>query len=121
MTFDPILLLPLGAAVLLWWRWRTRRARRRRLLRLTHLLRHERNPQRRHALLVEWRALGGPRLARRHARTHGAREAGRRARAAGQPISANPHPFARWGAGRHWRAGWRAVERQVRWLERHRA
>jgi hypothetical protein len=50
-----------------------------------------------------------------------ARQEGQQARSEGRPLSANPYGTAVWGRGRAWKEGWDSVEKQIRWIERHRA
>ena len=38
----------------------------------------------------------------------------------GKPVSANPYRNRIWGRGKLWKAGWRVVDLQVRWIEKQR-
>jgi hypothetical protein len=119
---DPIFLL-LGAVVLLLaWRLsgvRSRRLRKRRA-QLRRQAREEASPRRRHELMQHWNELGGLREIRRGEEKRQARDQGSRARAGGRPLSANPYGHGLWGKGRQWKLGWKSVDRNIRWIERHR-
>jgi hypothetical protein len=119
---DPLLwlagvLLALGV-------WRLSGARQRRLRRRRAQLRvragRAATLRERHELMQQWSELGGLREHARVSRLRAAREDGQKARAAGSPLSANPHPHSFWGPGRLWKRGWQAVDRHIRWIEQHR-
>ena len=78
------------------------------------------SPRRRRELLLHLQETGAPPESRRAQVRRSAREEGRRARTAGRPRSANPYLISLWGKGREWKAGWRSVDRNVRWLHRQR-
>lgn len=78
------------------------------------------SPRQRRELMLAWNELGGLKEHHRRARTDNAREQGRKARADGRPLSANPFSHALWGPGRQWKLGWRAVDRHIRWIETRR-
>jgi hypothetical protein len=119
---EPVLWLVVATLGLLAWRWsgvRKRRLRQRRAsLRLR--ARQAETPRERRELMLQWSELGG---LREHARVQGQRNAraeGQRARATGRPLSANPYRHALWGPGRLWKRGWKSVDRQIRWIRKHR-
>jgi hypothetical protein len=78
------------------------------------------SPRQRHELMQQWQELGGRRDRERSHRLRAAREEGQKARAIGWPLSANPYGHGLWGPGRFWKRGWKSVDRQIRWIERHR-
>ena len=98
---------------------RRRRLRRRRASLRKQAARAE-TPRERRTLMLQWSELGGLDDYQRAARRDSAREDGRKARTAGQPLSANPFGHGLWGAGRQWKQGWRMVDQNIRWLESQR-
>lgn len=119
---DPIVLVAVVVVLVVVWQLsglRTRRLRRKRADLRARAGRTD-NPRERHALMLQWSELGGLREHERASRRRSAREAGQKARAAGRPLSANPYRHALWGPGRRWRRGWKSVDRNIRWIRRHR-
>jgi len=119
---DPIVWL-LGAVLALGL-YRLSGARKRRLHRqraaLRQRARQAASPRERRLLMAQWRDLGGPQARVQGERLRDAREQGQRARAEGQPRSANPFRQSQWGQGRLWKEGWESVERRIRWIEERR-
>ncbi len=124
MTYlqDPIALVALGVLLLIAYRLSGlhRRRQRRQRARLRVEARHAENPRERRDLMLAWNELGGLRELRRGAEARSAREEGQKARAAGRPRTANPYGLGLWGKARRWRLGWKAVDRNIRWIHRHR-
>ncbi|HEX9841854.1 MAG TPA: hypothetical protein VGC20_03850 [bacterium] len=119
---DPILWLFLAVIALIVYRLsgaRRRLLRRRRAALRVQASRADSLRERRE-LMLKWNELGGLRERERLARQRSAREQGQKARAAGRPLSANPYAHGLWGNGRLWKRGWKAVDRHIRWIERHR-
>lgn len=120
---DPLYLIPPALAALLFYRFsgaRRKKLRRKRAL-LWRQYQRERNAARKLALLGELRAVGLVKESKRALRRREAVSQGQEARSAGQTLHANPYRLRRWGRGRLWRQGWFAVERNIRWIERHRS
>ncbi len=93
---------------------RRRQAKKRRLL---IRLRNETDPQRRQQLLLRWYGLNGQQGAKPALRAGLVGLMGQDARRRGKPISANPYRNRIWGRGKQWKAGWRSVDRHVRWVQ----
>jgi len=82
------------------------------------LSQQERDPERRKRLALAWnRAASGSWRMKRlvdpaltKTATVDAWGRGAEARAAGEPVSANPHRSRFWGSGRRWRKGWKYVD-----------
>ncbi len=124
MSRELLALLIVAALALPWPLWwvlrRARRQRRLRRARLAAAARRETDPQKRREMLLRWNDMGGGDAAKRAMRRNAIREQGQQARTRGEPLTANPYPITFWGRGRQWKAGWKSVEKQVRWLESHR-
>jgi len=80
----------------------------------------ENNPRRKHQLMMEWNEMGGHKYGRQELERREDTGMGQRARAEGLPLSANPFRHSLWGRGRNWSKGWRAVDRNIRWIHQHR-
>lgn len=118
----PIVWLLLALA--LWVAWLLsgipRRRRRRERARLLARAQRESSPLRRRALLLQAHELGSPRSDARELERQAVRQQGQQARSAGLPLSTNPYGRGLWGKARTWKEGWLSVERQIRWIEKHR-
>ncbi len=122
LLLDPIFLVV--AAVALWVIYRFSGIRTWRLRRQQAALHvqatRETNPSRRRELLQQWSELGGPQESKRTFDRRRVRDQGQKARVSGKPRSANPYPHSLWGRGRLWKLGWKAVDRNIKWIETQR-
>ena len=124
--FDPAVLIVLALVVLaLVWRFSGYRNRKvgGELSRLRDRAKEETSPRKRQEILQRFHELGGVKETQRAQAKQSAKDEGRKARMDGRSRFSNPyHPFnlGLWGKGRLWRQGWKSVEQNIRWIEKHR-
>ena len=119
---DPILVLVIVAVTwaLYWLSGAPGRALKTSKRRLFADIRRETDPRRRKELLLTWNDLGGYHESKQALQSGLVIRMGQDARRRGQPVSANPYRNRVWGRGKQWKAGWRGVDLQVRWIEKQR-
>ena len=120
---DPIFILAalLVAFAVYWLSGFRGKALRRRRAKLRSAAAQESNVWRRRELLARWSELGGVKESRRTLTRRLVRDQGQKARVGGKSLYSNPYGIGLWGKGRLWKLGWKAVDRNIRWIERHKA
>lgn len=118
---DPFFLLAglLAAFVVYWLSGYRGKALRRRRAKLRTAAAQESNVWRRRELMARWSELGGAKESRRNLTRRLVRDQGQKARVGGRSRSSNPYGSGLWGKSRLWKLGWKAVDRNIRWIERH--
>ncbi|MEE8434343.1 MAG: hypothetical protein V3S64_06095 [bacterium] len=123
ILFDPVVLIVLALVVLaLVWRFSGYRNRKvgGELARLRVQAKEETNPRKRQEILQRFHELGGVKETQRIQAKQSAKDEGRKACMNGRSRFSNPYGLGFWGKGRLWRQGWKSVEQNIRWIEKHR-
>lgn len=122
--FDPVVLIVLALVILaLVWRFSGFRSRRvgGKLERLRDQAKEETNPRKRQEILERFKELGGVKETQRTQAKQSAKDEGRKARMKGSSRFSNPYGFLGFSAkSRLWLLGWKSVEQNIRWIEKHR-
>lgn len=124
ILFDPVVLIVLALVVLaLVWRFSGYRNRKvgGELAQLRDRAKEETNPRKRQEILQRFQELGGVKETQRTQAKQSAKDEGRKARMNGGSRFSNPYGFLGVSAkGRLWLQGWKSVEQNIRWIEKHR-
>ncbi len=126
VLLDPVVLIVAALAVLaLVWRFSGFRNRKigGELASLRARAMEETNPRKRQEILQRFHELGGVKETQRMQARQSAKDDGRKARMNGRSRFANPYNplgLGLWGRGRLWLQGWKSVEQNIRWIEKHR-
>ena len=88
--------------------------------RLRAQAKEETNPRKRQKILQRFHELGGVKETQRIQAKQSAKDEGRKARMNGKSRFSNPHGLGLWGKGKLWAEGWKSVEQNIRWIEKHR-